>query len=69
MKLFLIYIDPQLFYYETISIEGSKGLAPAGVPCLSSWGEEEITEREKRERELGGYGSGEVRLHLQCMMP
>ncbi|KAJ0098780.1 hypothetical protein Patl1_21338 [Pistacia atlantica] len=50
----------QLFYYESISIEGSGSMASAVVPCLSSWGEEEITEREKRERELGGYGSGEV---------
>ncbi|CAI9757507.1 unnamed protein product [Fraxinus pennsylvanica] len=35
-------------------------LAPAVFPCLSSWGEEEISEREKQERELCGYGSGEV---------
>lgn len=35
-------------------------MVPALGPCLSSWGEEEITEREKRERELGGYGFGEV---------
>ncbi|KAK6228722.1 hypothetical protein QUC31_005836 [Theobroma cacao] len=50
----------QLFYYESISIEGAGSSAPMVVPCLSSWGEEEITEREKRERELGGYGCGEV---------
>ncbi|XVF00334.1 hypothetical protein REPUB_Repub03eG0276100 [Reevesia pubescens] len=50
----------QLFYYESISIEGAGSSAPIVVPCLSSWGEEEITEREKRERELGGYGCGEV---------
>ncbi|KAK8630132.1 hypothetical protein V6N13_078942 [Hibiscus sabdariffa] len=50
----------QLFYYESISIEGAGSSAPIDVPCLSSWGEEEISEREKRERELGGYGCGEV---------
>ncbi|KAF4356800.1 hypothetical protein F8388_000603 [Cannabis sativa] len=50
----------QLFYYERISIEGTNALAPAVCPCLSSWGEDEITEREKRERELGGYGCGQV---------
>ncbi|KAK9266010.1 hypothetical protein L1049_010747 [Liquidambar formosana] len=50
----------QLFYYEGISVEGTSILAPVVVPSLSSWGEEEITEREKREKELGGYGFGEV---------
>ncbi|PON58497.1 E3 ubiquitin-protein ligase SIN-like [Trema orientale] len=50
----------QLFYYERISIEGTAPLAPAVCPCLSLWGEDEITEREKRERELGGYGCGQV---------
>ncbi|OMP03995.1 Seven-in-absentia protein, sina [Corchorus olitorius] len=50
----------QLFYYESISIEGAGSSAPMVVPCLSSWGEEEITEREKREREFGGYGRGEM---------
>lgn len=40
-------------------MEGHVSLSHA-VPCLSSWGEDEITEREKRERELGGYGCGEV---------
>lgn len=50
----------QLFYYESISVEGPSVLASGAVPYLSSWGEEEITEREKRERELGGYGCGEV---------
>ncbi|XP_062107483.1 uncharacterized protein LOC133818563 isoform X2 [Humulus lupulus] len=50
----------QLFYYERISIEGTNALAPAVCPCLSLWGEDEITEREKRERELGGYGCGQV---------
>lgn len=56
----------QLFYYESISIEGSSALAPTVVPCLSSWGEEEITEREKREKELGGYGSGKVICKERC---
>ena len=50
----------QLFYYESISVDGLGPLATAVVPCLSSWGEDEITEREKRERKLGGYGLGEV---------
>ncbi|KAL3646854.1 hypothetical protein CASFOL_009398 [Castilleja foliolosa] len=27
---------------------------------LASWGAEEISEREKQQRELGGYGCGEV---------
>ncbi|KAK3218374.1 hypothetical protein Dsin_012344 [Dipteronia sinensis] len=57
----------QLFYYESISIERSGALAPTVFPCLSSWGEEEITEREKRERELGGYGSGEVICKERCL--
>ncbi|XP_039016357.1 E3 ubiquitin-protein ligase SINA-like 8 [Hibiscus syriacus] len=48
-----------LFYYESISIEGAGSSTPIAVPCLSSWGGE-ISEREKRERELGGYGCGEV---------
>ncbi|KAK9951158.1 hypothetical protein M0R45_006616 [Rubus argutus] len=55
----------QLFYYESISVEGHVSLSPA-VPCLSSWGEDEITEREKRERELGGYGCGEVVCKERC---
>lgn len=50
----------QLFYYERISVGGPHELVPTVVPCLSSWGEEEISEREKREKELGGYGRGEV---------
>lgn len=50
----------QLFYYESVSVDGPAALVPTPVPCLSSWGEEEITEREKRERDLGGYGFGEV---------
>ncbi|XP_059643330.1 uncharacterized protein LOC132285181 [Cornus florida] len=49
----------QLFYYESISVRGPCESALV-APCLSSWGEEEITEREKLERELGGYGFGEV---------
>ncbi|XP_052204591.1 uncharacterized protein LOC127809656 [Diospyros lotus] len=50
----------QLFYYERISVGGPCEFVPTVIPCLSSWGEEEITEREKREKELGGYGRGEV---------
>ena len=58
---YLTYLVPlQLFYYETVSLEGPGSMMPARGLCLSSWGEEEITEREKRERELGGYGFGEV---------
>ncbi|XP_015583002.2 uncharacterized protein LOC8268630 [Ricinus communis] len=59
----------QLFYYETVSVEGPGSLEPdpASLPCLSSWGEEEITEREKRERELGGYGFGEVMCKDRCI--
>lgn len=40
-------------------------MSSAVVPCLSSWGEEEITERERREKELGGYGLGQVHSNLQ----
>ncbi|XP_041007651.1 uncharacterized protein LOC121252194 isoform X2 [Juglans microcarpa x Juglans regia] len=57
----------QLFYYESISVDGPGPFATAVVPCLSSWGEEEITEREKRERELGGYGLGEVICKERCL--
>ncbi|KAM1114393.1 uncharacterized protein LOC126582106 [Malus sylvestris] len=57
----------QLFYYEGISVEENGALAPALVPSLSSWGEDEITEREKRERELGGYGCGEVVCKERCL--
>ncbi|XP_021297258.1 uncharacterized protein LOC110426366 [Herrania umbratica] len=57
----------QLFYYESISVDGAGSSAPMVVPCLSSWGEEEITEREKRERELGGYGRGEVTSKDSCL--
>ncbi|GLU01525.1 hypothetical protein SLE2022_188310 [Rubroshorea leprosula] len=57
----------QLFYYDSISIEGAGSLSSAVVPCLSSWGEEEISEREKRERELGGYGLGEVLCKERCI--
>ncbi|KAJ7970533.1 E3 ubiquitin-protein ligase SIN-like [Quillaja saponaria] len=56
----------QLFYYESISFRGTDTLVPAVVPCLFSWGEEEITEREKREREHGGYGFGEVICKERC---
>lgn len=57
----------QLFYYESISVDGLGPLATAVVPCLSSWGEDEITEREKRERKLGGYGLGEVIFKERCL--
>lgn len=57
----------QLFYYECISVERPDTLAPAVYPSLSSWGEEEITEREKKERELGGYGFGEVNCKDRCL--
>ncbi|EPS61547.1 hypothetical protein M569_13248, partial [Genlisea aurea] len=50
----------QLFYYESIAVGEPSELSPAVFPCLASWGEEEISEREKQERELGGYGCGEV---------
>ncbi|XP_076946320.1 uncharacterized protein LOC143617738 [Bidens hawaiensis] len=50
----------QLFYYESVAIGGPCELGPIVVPCLSSWTEEHISEREKQEKELGGYGSGEV---------
>ncbi|KAI5684348.1 hypothetical protein M9H77_05576 [Catharanthus roseus] len=50
----------QLFYYECVAVKGLHELAPVAFPCLYSWGEEEISEREKQEKELGGYGSGEV---------
>ncbi|KAL8546801.1 hypothetical protein ACS0TY_006497 [Phlomoides rotata] len=50
----------QLFYYESVAVGEPSELSPAIFPCLSSWGEEEISEREKQERELGGYGCGEV---------
>ncbi|XP_021891353.1 uncharacterized protein LOC110809753 [Carica papaya] len=57
----------QLFYYENISLERTGGSCPAIVPYLASWGEEEITEREKREKELGGYGFGEVICKERCI--
>ncbi|KAK6128758.1 hypothetical protein DH2020_037513 [Rehmannia glutinosa] len=50
----------QLFYYESVAVGEPSELSPAIFPCLASWGEEEISEREKQERELGGYGCGEV---------
>ncbi|KAL5139336.1 E3 ubiquitin-protein ligase SINA-like 10 [Glycine soja] len=56
----------QLFYYENISLEGSSAPVPTIVPYLFSWGEEEIAEREKREKELGGYGSGELASKKKC---
>ncbi|KAK7343916.1 hypothetical protein VNO77_13039 [Canavalia gladiata] len=56
----------QLFYYESISLERSSALVPTNIPCLFSWGEEEIAEREKQEKELGGYGSGELSSKKRC---
>ncbi|XP_027363142.1 uncharacterized protein LOC113870841 isoform X5 [Abrus precatorius] len=56
----------QLFYYESISLEGASALVPYSVPYLFSWGEEEIAEREKREKELGGYGFGEPSSKKKC---
>ncbi|KAL6512920.1 hypothetical protein OROHE_019710 [Orobanche hederae] len=50
----------ELFYYESVAVGEPSELYPAIFPCLASWGEEEISEREKQERELGGYGCGEV---------
>ena len=58
--LFIASISSQLFYYERISLEETGALAPAVCSCLSLWGEDEINEREKQERELGGYGCGKV---------
>ncbi|CAH9094657.1 unnamed protein product [Cuscuta epithymum] len=49
----------QLFYYESVAVRAVYELAPVAFPCLFSWGEEEITEREKLEKEMGGYGNGE----------
>ncbi|KAI8541919.1 hypothetical protein RHMOL_Rhmol08G0097900 [Rhododendron molle] len=59
-KFLLDRLVRELLYYERISVGGPRELVPTVVPCLSSWGEEEISEREKREKELGGYGRGEV---------
>ncbi|KAK7391471.1 hypothetical protein VNO78_19887 [Psophocarpus tetragonolobus] len=56
----------QLFYYESISLEGSSASVTTIVPYLFSWGEEEIAEREKQEKELGGYGSGELTIRKKC---
>ncbi|XP_076920319.1 uncharacterized protein LOC143581412 isoform X1 [Bidens hawaiensis] len=50
----------QIFYYESVAIGGMYEPGPVVLPCLSSWTEEAISEREKQEKELGGYGSGEV---------
>ncbi|KAK6913576.1 High mobility group box domain [Dillenia turbinata] len=57
----------QLFYYESISIGGIHPEVCDNTSCLNSWGEEEITEREKQEKELGGYGSGEVICKDRCL--
>ncbi|KAI8003000.1 hypothetical protein LOK49_LG08G01591 [Camellia lanceoleosa] len=51
---------------QRISVGGPCESVPIVAPCLSSWGEEEITEREKREKELGGYGCGEVIYKERC---
>lgn len=58
----------QLFYYECVAVKGLHELAPVAFPCLYSWGEEEISEREKQEKELGGYGSGEVYYDLDMLI-
>lgn len=50
----------QIFYYESVAIGGTCEPGPVVVPCLTCWTEEAISEREKQEKELGGYGSGEV---------
>ncbi|XP_010528520.1 PREDICTED: uncharacterized protein LOC104805598 [Tarenaya hassleriana] len=50
----------QLFYYENVSVDGTKAPCPTTIPCLSFWGEDEINQREKREKQLGGYGFGYV---------
>ncbi|TKY51698.1 E3 ubiquitin-protein ligase SINA 10 [Spatholobus suberectus] len=51
---------------NNISLEGSSASVPTIVPYLFSWGEEEIAGREKREKELGGYGSGELASKKRC---
>ncbi|KAF5791466.1 putative protein-serine/threonine phosphatase [Helianthus annuus] len=50
----------QIFYYESVAIGGTCEPVPVVVPCITLWTEEAISEREKQEKELGGYGSGEV---------
>ncbi|XP_076911526.1 uncharacterized protein LOC143569526 [Bidens hawaiensis] len=50
----------QLFYYESVAIVGTCEPGLVDVPCVSLWTEEAISEREKHEKELGGYGRGEV---------
>ncbi|KAG4983874.1 hypothetical protein JHK87_028623 [Glycine soja] len=65
-KFLLDRLVRELFYYENISLEGSSAPVPTIVPYLFSWGEEEIAEREKREKELGGYGSGELASKKKC---
>ncbi|GFP78822.1 methionyl-tRNA formyltransferase [Phtheirospermum japonicum] len=59
-KFLLDRLVRELFYYESVAVGEPSELSPAIFPCLASWGEEEISEREKQERELGGYGCGEV---------
>ena len=46
----------QIFYYESVAIGGTCEPGPVVVPCLTCWTEEAISEREKQENELGGYG-------------
>ena len=53
-------VNVQIFYYESVAIGGTCEPGPVVVPCLTCWTEEAISEREKQEKELGGYGSGEV---------
>ncbi|KAI3785222.1 hypothetical protein L1987_44337 [Smallanthus sonchifolius] len=50
----------QIFYYECVAIGETCEPGPVVVPCLSLWTEEAVSEREKQEKELGGYGCGEV---------
>ncbi|KAI3726430.1 hypothetical protein L1987_66227 [Smallanthus sonchifolius] len=50
----------QIFYYECVAIGETCDPSPVDVPCLSLWTEEAVSEREKQEKELGGYGCGEV---------
>lgn len=44
----------QLFYYESVVVRAAYESALVTFLCLFSWGEEEISEREKQEKELGG---------------
>ncbi|KAL7256482.1 hypothetical protein ACSBR1_010414 [Camellia fascicularis] len=55
-----------LLFQKRISVGGPCESVPIVAPCLSLWGEEEITEKEKREKELGGYGRGKVIYKERC---